>query len=202
MKSPSETRYSLIAKLSNASDVGAWNEFAQIYQPVIFQLVSERGLQYADATDVTQQVLTRVSQVVDQFDPERQGATFRGWLYRITQNLTMDFFRQQQRAGNKAVSFNAELDWGAIPQPSASDTMEFRTCFEQRLFVLASQVVRQRVADQTWQAFWRTEIEGHQVRDVAKSLQVSDGAVYVARSRVIASLKKEVQNRLNETGLH
>ena len=202
MKSPSETRYSLIAKLSDLCDVDAWNEFVEIYQPVIFRLVTERGLQYADATDVTQLVLTRVSQVVEQFDPERQGATFRGWLYRITQNLTIDFLRKQKRTAASCQSLDAPWDWRTLPQPNASESQEFRRCYEQRLFVLASQVVRQRVAEKTWQAFWQTEIEARPVREVARSLGIHEGAIYVARSRVMARLKKEVQQRLDETGIH
>ena len=100
MTSTPDTRYSLIAKLRDSQDVQAWNEFASIYQPLIFRVVAARGLQYADATDVTQEVLARVAKVVEQFDPAHASVTFRGWLYRIARNHCLNLLRS--RANNPA----------------------------------------------------------------------------------------------------
>jgi len=43
----------------------AWHEFVQIYQPLIHRMVSRRGLQHADAAEVTQDVLGRVAAVIE-----------------------------------------------------------------------------------------------------------------------------------------
>ena len=64
MNSP-ETRNSLIARLSRTEDAAAWAEFVELYQPVIERFVARRGLQYADAAEVTQEVLTKVATRVD-----------------------------------------------------------------------------------------------------------------------------------------
>ena len=49
MISPSETRLSLIARLSDHDDVAAWEEFVAIYVPLLYRLARQKGLQHADA---------------------------------------------------------------------------------------------------------------------------------------------------------
>ena len=45
----------------------------------------------------------------------------------------------------------------------------------------------------TWQAFWRTAVEGRAAQEVGAELKMTPGAVYVAKSRVLARLREEVQ---------
>ncbi len=194
-----DTRYSLIAKLHDPQDVAAWNEFAGIYQPLIFRVVSARGLQHADATDVTQEVLSRVASAVNQFDAAHESVTFRGWLYRITRNIAIDFLRKQAR---DRIRTNGELnrDWSEPASPSPNESAEFRRQFEKQIFWVIAQEVRGQVQEKTWKAFWETEIQQRPVAAIARELELSTGAIYIARSRVLARLKKEVQKRLAETG--
>ena len=65
--------------------------------------------------------------------------------------------------------------------------------YERNLAALAMDQVRSEVQPATWQAFWQTAVEGRSARDVGANLGMSAGAVYVARSRVLARLKEEVQ---------
>ena len=198
MESTPDTRYSLIARLRNPRDVEAWSEFASVYQPLIHRMVTERGLQYADATDVTQEVLARVAKAVEQFDASHESVTFRGWLYRMTRNLTIDFLRRQNRRQQKRVE-GAAIDWNSIPDPSPGESAEFRGHYERQLFVAVAQTVQRQVKPHTWNAFWSTEIQRQTVEETARQLGLTVGSVYVARSRVIARLKNEIQKRLDET---
>ncbi|MFM2216331.1 MAG: hypothetical protein RL240_649 [Planctomycetota bacterium] len=52
-----ETSESLILRLNNQQDVAAWNEFQAIYRPVVLRMALRRGLQLADADDLTWQIL-------------------------------------------------------------------------------------------------------------------------------------------------
>ena len=45
----------------------------------------------------------------------------------------------------------------------------------------------------TWQAFWLTAVEGQDPRTAAQASGISVGAVYIARSRVMARLKSIIE---------
>ena len=53
--------------------------------------------------------------------------------------------------------------------------------------------VKGEFQENTWRAFWLTAVESVPVGDVAKQLAMSPGAIYVAKSRVLARLKDEVE---------
>ncbi len=198
MDNSPKTRYSLIGQLHDLQNVDAWNEFASIYQPLIFRICRQRGLQHADATDVTQNVMTRVAKAIDQFDGHQDGATFRGWLYRVTRNMVIDFFRQSENR-NTAGAKTGILEL-LEQEPSEAESKEFRAEFQRQIFSIVANQVRNEVQPKTWQAFWRTEMDHQPAAKVATELNMNAGAVYVARSRVIARLRKAAEKKMNETG--
>ncbi len=191
------TRYSLIGKLGNPRDAESWSEFASIYQPVIFRICRKKGLQHADATDVTQEVLAQVARSIDKFDADHPGATFRGWLYRVTRNSVVDFFRDQ----NRKPTVSAGTDVFANVQHPDAGSEEFYMEFQRQIFLTVSREVAARVNATTWKAFWETEMEKRSPEEVAVELGITVGALYVARSRVLARLKKAAAVRLQETGM-
>ena len=73
----------------------AWQEFVEIYEPLIRSLALGRGLQVADSDDVVQEVLTRVAKHVEQWDARCERSSFRAWLATITKNQTIQSFRQR-----------------------------------------------------------------------------------------------------------
>jgi RNA polymerase sigma-70 factor (ECF subfamily) len=65
--------------------------------------------------------------------------------------------------------------------------------YERHLFQWAAEAVKKEFRPATWQAFWRTGVEGHKPSDVASELELSVGAVYIARSRVMARLREKIE---------
>ncbi len=51
----------------------------------------------------------------------------------------------------------------------------------------------------TWQAFWLTAVEGQDARAAARASGILVGAVYIARSRVLARLRSIVEQVQGET---
>ena len=47
------TRLSLLVRLRDARDDGAWSQFVDLYAPLVFGFARKHGLQDADAADLT-----------------------------------------------------------------------------------------------------------------------------------------------------
>ena len=75
-----ETRHSLLARLHGERDEQAWREFVAIYQPLIYRLIRGRGLQDADARELTQDALVAVARAIERGTADFTGGSFRGWI--------------------------------------------------------------------------------------------------------------------------
>ena len=182
-----ETRPSLILRLKNSDDMLAWQEFVEIYQPLIYSLAVQRGLQKADADDVSQEVMSRIARHIEKWNPDHERASFRGWLATITRNETLLFFRKH---GRRPMT-GKDSTFGQLSIELKES--EFDLERDRQIFAWASQNVQGRFDNKNWQAFWLTAVEEQPVSKVAQQLQISKAQVYVARSRVMAALKNEVE---------
>ena len=66
------------------------------------------------------------------------------------------------------------------------------------MFAWAADRIRDQFEHNTWLAFWRTFVEDRSVAQTAQELEMSAGAVYIARSRVVKRLRCEVQRQADD----
>jgi RNA polymerase sigma-70 factor (ECF subfamily) len=188
------TRATLLARLRDGADADAWREFVRLYGPVVYGFARKRGLQDADAADLMQDVLRSVAMNANKLEYDPSRGTFRGWLYTVTRNKIYNFLNAQRHrprgSGDSAV--RERLD--ATPSrdgdgPDADWDLEY----QRQLSARAMDRVRTEFQPATWQAFWQTAVDGKPAGEVGAGLKMSPGAVYVAKSRVLARLRDEVQ---------
>jgi RNA polymerase sigma factor (sigma-70 family) len=194
------TRQSLVLRLRNLEDENAWAEFIQLYEPLVFRLARSKGLQDADAQDLCQELFSAVAAAIERWDPAK--GKFRAWLFRITRNLVVNFLVRQgrQARGSGRTSILELLE--AQPLRDAGAEAEFAAEFKRRAFHWAAGQAQAQFAESTWQAFWRTGVENQPVAEVAADLGLSPGAVYIARSRVLARLRECVEQLTQDSGLN
>lgn len=202
--SSTETRNSLLLRLTDRRDVEAWEEFVSIYEPVVYRLARARGLQEADAKDVVQEVLLAISKAIEYWQPDPEKGRFRDWLYRIARNLIVNHLtRRATRASSPGGTdiwqlFNSQQDPLVEPCPL---TQSYELEYRRELFRYAADQVKQRVRPKTWQAFQLLSIDQVPLAQVAAQLQMSEGAVLVAKCRVLSRLREIVQQWQGESQL-
>jgi RNA polymerase sigma-70 factor (ECF subfamily) len=190
--SPS-TRQSLLVRIRNGHDERAWTEFMEIYEPLVYRLARRRGFQDADAADISQEVFRSAAAAIDRWYDNPQRGSFRAWLFLIARNLMINAFRARRRRPQATGSSDVWRLLNAKPASDDEDSKLVDEQYERRLFHWAADQVRPEFRDSTWQAFWRTSVDGKPARRVAEELKLSVGAVYIARSRVMARLKSKIE---------
>ncbi|MCO8123515.1 sigma-70 family RNA polymerase sigma factor [Stieleria sp. TO1_6] len=186
-----ETRPSLIGKLRDPASHDAWAEFVSLYQPIVYRVARQRGLQHADAEDLIQDVFATVGRKVGEFDFQH-GGSFRGWLMKIARDLVVN---KLTRGPRDIGSGDSDVHVMLGQQLDQNKTLSLLRVEHQRaLLARAAERMRDSVSRPTWDAFWLTAVEGNSIAQVAERLGKTEGAVRVARCRVLAQLRKEVQS--------
>lgn len=192
------TRASLLVRIRDGRDQDAWHQFVRLYAPVVYGFARKRGLQDADAADVMQDVLRSVAGAAGRLDYDPARGSFRGWLYTVSRNKIFNFLdSNRHKLGRGTGDTGARERLEAVVGPEWELAESWDEEYERNLAALAMQRVQREVQPATWKAFWQTAVEGWSAREASESLGMTSGAVYVARSRVLARLKEEVQ-RLQE----
>ena len=187
-----ETRDSLIVQIQDPANREAWDQFTQLYRPVIYRLARSRGLQDADAEDLTQHVLLSVSRAIPDWkrNPE---ARFRNWLNRIARNAILNALtRDAKHRGVGGSDFVQALN--NLPHRSESIEAQIEHEYQRQLYRRAAEMVRESVNEDTWRAFLYTVVEGESTEVVAARLGKTIGNVHAARSRLMRRLQNAVRD--------
>jgi len=192
------TRATLLLRLRDGNDHDAWTEFLNLYGPMLYRFVRRRGLQDADAADIVQDVFRRVGSAIGRLDYDKRKGGFRAWLFTITRNRLYTYFESQQRrepSGNDT----AQMELLAQAADSHNELNEQWELEHLRsLAGIAMQSVQEKSDPKTWSAFRITAVEGRSATDAAEELSMTPGAIYVAKSRVTARLRAEIERLQNE----
>lgn len=186
---------SLLVRLQE-HDAEAWKRIVRLYYPLVRGWCQRAGLQPEDASDVAQDVFRALAGNIGRFRRGEGQNSFRGWLYGITQRQLLAHWRRQKQRGPAAAGGSEAQRWFA-EQPEAesdfSSVVDRVPNADERRGVLrrALDLLREGVTERTWQAFWRTAVEGHAPADVAADLGMSVNGVYVAKARLLARLRQE-----------
>jgi RNA polymerase sigma-70 factor (ECF subfamily) len=179
------TSISLLERLSQPGDGEAWERFVRIYAPLIFAWARGVGLPAGDAEDLVQDVLSiLVEQLPDfRYDPDK---SFRGWLRTITTNRCRDHFRR--RVMRPRTTSTGHVDSQVSDGADAMAEAEYRRHLAGR----ALDVMRSEFEPSTWKACFECVVNDRPPREVAAELGISVNAVYVAKSRVLRRLRREL----------
>lgn len=186
-----QTRVSLLARIRNLNDGLAWSEFVRLYAPLVHSYGMKNGLQDADAADLAQDTLRLVMRAAPEFVYDPSKGTFRGWLFTIARNEIRKFSNRKKRTLLGSGDSNVHQLLEIKPSPDDSEE-EWNREYQMNLFRWAAEKVQGEFREKTWQAFWRTVIQQQEIEIVAQDLDLSLGAVYIARSRITTRIRQEI----------
>ena len=191
-----ETRDSLLVRVQDPANRDAWVLFARIYRPVIVRIALARGMQHADALDLSQQVLMAVASAIGEWEKRDESTRFRHWLSRVTKNAILNALMRRPRDQAVGGSSVEELLREAVDRDGATTEL-IETELRRELYLRAAEIVKVEFRPDSWQAFELSVAGDLTNEEVAAELGKSVGAIYTARSRIMFRLR-EVISELGE----
>lgn len=159
-----------------------------IYGPFLYRYGRKRGMQDADALDLTQDVLREVSSCIQRFRYDASIGKFRNWLMVIAR---YQFF---QRTKKRVAIPLAPADLADVDERTSEEFDEqWEREYQLHLFYWAAEQVKETVSEKTWDAFWMTAMDGRSASEVASKLGMRLGSVYVAKSRMLLRIRELVE---------
>jgi RNA polymerase sigma-70 factor (ECF subfamily) len=153
---------------------------------LLYRSCRRRGLQDADARDVSQEVLLAVRTAIRKLEYDRSKGKFRSWLGTLTARKIARHHRRQQRAGRGAGG-------AADTLLEIADDDAWDAEFNSHIYDTALARIRPEFEPETWKVFEAVWMREERPRDVAARLGRPATWVYRAKLRVLRRFESEVK---------
>jgi RNA polymerase sigma-70 factor (ECF subfamily) len=185
-----ETRSSLLRRVRNPADAESWAEFVALYEPLLLKYVRAQGLQESDVRDVVQDVLLGLVRTLPNFELDRSKGRFRTWLWRVTRNAIAARARREQLRDRAEECYQ--------PSQEAAEPEEWSRSYRTHLLQAILERVRGQTQPRSWACFEQHLLHGRPAGEVARELDLTAGAVYVNSSRVLAQVRQQCADFLED----
>jgi RNA polymerase sigma factor (sigma-70 family) len=191
------TRQSLLERLKRWDDQESWRDFFDTYWRLIYSAAVKSGLNDAEAQDVVQDTVIIVAKKMEDFKYDPAVDSFKGWLLYLTRKQIAQQYRKRARdqgAGRSAKLAELTQELEEIPEQAAAnlDALWDRE-WERHLWNAAIAKVKQQVSAKQFQMFNLYVIKEWEAVAAARTLGVPVAQVYLAKHRVSALVKKELE---------
>jgi RNA polymerase sigma-70 factor (ECF subfamily) len=192
------TRRTLVERLRNWSDQESWREFFNTYWKLIYAVALKSRLTDHEAEEVVQETVISVAKKMPEFRYDPEVCSFKGWLMRLTAFRILDQLRKRDRAAfakcmpARDPGSTATID--RVPDPASLklDTI-WDEEWEKNLVDAALEKVKLQIQPQHYQIFYLSAVKGLKAGQIARMLNLSTGRVYLAKHRVGALVKQEIE---------
>jgi RNA polymerase sigma factor (sigma-70 family) len=192
-----DTSLSLLARIRQSGDSDSWNRLVELYAPLMHGWLRSYEVSGADADDIVQEVLTVVAQELPKFNHNERIGAFRSWLRKILVHRLQNYWRgkKQHPPARGGSSLLEQLN--QLEDENSQLSRIWNEQHDRDVIARLMELVRPRFEPKTWEAFRRQMFEGQKAADVASDLGLRIGSVYMARNRVLASLRDEADGLID-----
>jgi RNA polymerase sigma-70 factor (ECF subfamily) len=190
------TPISLLERLRLRPDANSWQRLVDLYTPLVAGWLRALGVQPSDADDLTQDTLTTLVRELPSFHHNLRPGAFRRWLRGIVLNRLRASRRTRQpipAAGN--LSLEQTLD--RLEDPASDLSRRWDEEHDRHVVRRLLELITPEFEPATWQAFRMVVLEGKTTAEAAEALATSPNAVRIAKSRVLARFRREIDGLID-----
>lgn len=183
------TKKSLLEAIRGGDEI-SWREFYETYRPLIVVRGRDYRLSSAEIDELVQSVMLRFFDRSRTFVYDRSKGKFRDYLGTIIYRCALNIIRSRRKN---------EVGYEELELPDETGARErWLEEWRQHTLFQALALLKQQVGESTFQAFELYAVKGEPPARVARFLNVSVSAVYVAKHRAVIKLRKIVKQLQEE----
>lgn len=183
------TKKSLLEAIRSGDEI-SWLEFYETYRPLIVVRGRDYYLNSAEIDELVQCVMLRFFDRSRTFVYDRSKGKFRDYLGTIIYRCALNIIRGRRKN---------EIGYEELELMDETDARErWLEEWRQHTLFQAMTLLKLQVGESTFQAFELYAVKGEPPARVAKFLNVSVSAVYVAKHRAVIKLRKIVRQLQEE----
>jgi RNA polymerase sigma factor (sigma-70 family) len=197
------TRTTLLERLKDWRDNPSWQEFFDTYWKLIYGFAISSGLNEGEAQDVVQETMLSVARHIPTFKYDRSLGSFKHWLMNMTRWRIRDQIRRRKAFAavvheDKVTETKTE-PLHKIPDPLGIDLDAlWEAEWEKSLLDAAIAKVKRQLEPEKYQIFDFLIHKEWPPQKVADTFQISVNQVYIAKHRITALIKEEVERLKSE----
>lgn len=197
------TRATLLHRLKDLENQASWQEFFDIYWPLIYGVAIKQGLKPDAAQDVVQVVMTETARQMPTFKYDPAKGSFKSWLLKLTRwRIADELYRRRQMMGQSGILPDFHGDDSGLQNEPAADVSDLEAIWDEEwkktLLEAANAKARRRLDPKQYQIFDFLVNRQWPPEKVAKALRVTPNQVYVAKHRVAETIKAEFERLQRE----
>jgi RNA polymerase sigma-70 factor, ECF subfamily len=192
------TSLSLLQRLQSEPQPADWRRFVEIYEPLLRSWLRRKEVLAHDSDDLVQNVMTVVVRRLADFDHNGRMGAFRTWLRTITFHCLKEHWRSLKGHPAGAGGSNIQSIISELEDPGSHLSQLWNAEHDRHVMRKLLEELRGEFEASTWLAFERFALQGRPAADVAQELGLTANAVFIAKSRVLARLRKESSGLLDE----
>ena len=107
----------ILIRRAAAKDESAFEQLMLLHQKPVYNICYRMAGNADDALDLSQEVFLKLWRTLEQYQFD---AVFSTWLFRLTQNVCIDFLRRKKRQQHVSLTFSGDEDEGkelSVPDP-------------------------------------------------------------------------------------
>jgi RNA polymerase sigma-70 factor (ECF subfamily) len=180
------TTTQLLHELRERSEAPAWDALSQHFRPVIEHFALHLGLSHDQAQDAAQETLLAFVKAFRQGKYDRDHGRLSAWLFGIARNTIRRQYSREARHNNPNALSDASTNEDFLKQT-------WETQWRRILLARCLTRVQQETDPAVYEAFRLYALEDQSAEQVARHLDISRNAVYIAKSRVLSHVRSLIQ---------
>jgi len=183
------TTTQLLEDLKTTNDEAAWTEFCSHFQPVIIRFAIKLGLTKVEAEDAAQETMTAFFKSFKEgkYDPGK--GRLSNWLFGIAKRVILNLRGRKPLENLIADKATGTSFWDMVQDDKTlGRTWELQ--WQQMVLKRCLEQVKREFDPKVFGAIRHYAIDQFTVEQVCERFDMSQNAVYIAKSRVLSRLRE------------